>query len=112
MATHSLSRLRDAGGRETLPALPPLDEAATRLVTWLGDVSTEHVLVFGGKGLDLICALLHAGAAEATLRCSYERLEPECASLVIVPAMSSADWLASALAHIRRALIPNGRLIA
>jgi hypothetical protein len=110
MPSRSLSRLHAPGGRHPLPTPPLADQGATRLVDWLGDVSTEHVLVFG-RGLDLICALLNAGAAEAELRCSHDRLEPHCASLVIVPDLPSTDWLASALPHISRALIPNGRLV-
>jgi hypothetical protein len=93
-----------------LPPPPLSDQGATRLVDWLGDVSNEHVLVFG-NGLDLICALLRAGAAEAELRCSHDRLDAHCASLVLVPDLPSTDWLASALPHISRALIPNGRLV-
>ena len=110
MSARSLPHPHGAGGRQPLPSPTLPDRDATKLVEWLGDVSTEHVVVFG-RGLDLICALLHAGAAEATLRCSHERLEPQMASLVIVPALSSTDWLAAALPHIRRTLVATGRLV-
>jgi hypothetical protein len=41
---------------------------------------------------------------------SYERLEADTASLVIVPHIPSLEWLEGALSPIRRALFANGRL--
>ncbi|HME20124.1 MAG TPA: hypothetical protein VKI44_01955 [Acetobacteraceae bacterium] len=41
---------------------------------------------------------------------SHERLEAESASLVLVPQVTSLDWLEGALPPIRRALDANGRL--
>ena len=86
------------------PEVDPLD--------WVGAIDDEeHILVLGGYGPGLMCALLRAGAAHVTHLCSHERLEAGSASLVIVPHVPSLDWLATALPSIRRALTANGRLI-
>ena len=86
------------------PGVDPLD--------WVGAIDDEeHILVLGGYGPGLMCALLRAGAAHVTHLCSHERPEAGSASLVIVPHVASLDWLATALPSIRRALIANGRLI-
>ena len=86
------------------PEVDPLD--------WVGAIDDEdHILVLGGHGPGLMCALLRAGAANVTHLCSHERPEAGSASLVIVPRVPSLDWLATALPSIRRAMVANGRLI-
>ena len=86
------------------PEVDPLD--------WVGAIDdAEPILVLGGYGPDLMCALLRAGAAHVTHLCSHERPEAGSAGLVIVPQVPSLDWLATALPSIRRALAVNGRLI-
>ena len=92
-----------------LPLQPPEPWAA--LLEALGEIEDEsHVLVLGRDGPDLMCALLRAGAPQVTHLCSYERLEADSASLVIVPHVPSLDWLEGTLSPIRRALFMNGRL--
>jgi hypothetical protein len=71
----------------------------------------DHILVLGGQGPELMCALLHAGATNVTHLRAHERPEPVNASLVIVPRVPSLDWLATALPPVRRALTPHGRLM-
>ncbi len=89
---------------------PP--EPGAGLLETLGAIEDEdHILVIGKDGLELMCALLHAGASRVTHLCSHERPEAECASLAIIPQVPSLDWLASALPSIRRALIANGRVV-
>jgi hypothetical protein len=79
---------------------------------WIGSIDgEEHILVLGGSGPGLMCALLRAGAAHVTHLRSHERPEAASASLAIVPHVASLDWLATALPSIRRALTANGRLI-
>jgi hypothetical protein len=88
-------------------------EPTGALLNSLGPIEHEwHILVLGNGGLDLMCALLQAGAPKVTHLCSHERLEAESASLVIVPRASSLEWLEAALPRIRRALINNGCLSA
>jgi hypothetical protein len=78
----------------------------------LGSIQHEwHIVVLGYGGLDLMCALLRAGAPKVTHLCSHGRLEAESASQVIVPRASSLEWLEAALPRIRRALITNGCLV-
>ena len=66
--------------------------------------------MLGRDGPDLMCALLRAGAPKVAHFRSYERLEADSSSLVIVPHVPSLDWLEGALSPIRRALFANGRL--
>jgi hypothetical protein len=93
----------------SLPLQPPEPRAA--LLDALGAIEDEErILVLGKDGPDLMCALLRAGAPQVIHLRSHERLEADSASLVIVPHVSSLDWLESALPPIRRALISGGRL--
>jgi hypothetical protein len=71
----------------------------------------DHILVLGGQGPELMCALLHAGATNVTHLRAFERPEADSASLVIVPRVNSLDWLATALPSIRRALTVHGRIV-
>ena len=81
-------------------------------IEWLDGLTGEdHVLVLGGYGPDLMCALIRAGATHVTHLRSGERPKPGSANLVTVPDVPSLDWLATALPSIRRALIANGRLV-
>ena len=89
-----------------LPA-PEVDPLA-----WIGATDDEkHILVIGGYGPGMTCALLRAGAAPVTHLFSYERPKAGSATLVIVPRVPSLDWLATALPSIRRALVANGPLV-
>jgi hypothetical protein len=99
--------------RRVPPNPPPLTaEPGTDPIAWLGPIEdVDHILVFGGQGPELMCALLHAGAANVTHLRGHERPEPDSASLVIVPRVPSIDWLATALPSICRALTSGGRLM-
>ena len=106
------ARLHHAVRNAALP--PPLQppEPGAALLTSLDAIADEsHILVIGKDGLDLMCALLRAGAAQVTHLCSHERPEADSASMAIVPNVPSPDWLASALPAIRRALHANGCLV-
>jgi hypothetical protein len=79
---------------------------------WIGPVNTEaHIVVLGGSGAELMCALVRAGAARVTHLRSHERPETGDADVVIVPRVPSLDWLATALPRIRRALVANGGVV-
>ena len=95
--------------RHLMPRQP--SEPSEALLNSFGPLEHEwHILVLGNGGLDLMCALLRAGAPRVTHLCSHERLETASASLVIVPRASSVEWLEAALPRIRHALIANGCL--
>lgn len=109
MLTHVRAAVAPRRVPPSLLLRPP--EPGATLLESLGAIEDEdHILVLGGDGPNLMCALLRAGAPQVTHLRSYERLEAKCASLVIVPQTLSVDWLASAMPHIRRALVTNGRL--
>jgi hypothetical protein len=93
------------------PLQPPEPEAA--LLQSLGRFEVEDsILIIGKSGLDLMCALLRAGAAQVTHLCSHEHPDPNSTGLAIVPQAPSLDWLANTIPSLRRALHANGRLVA
>jgi hypothetical protein len=90
---------------------PGADEPDAVPLEGLGSVEHEdQIVVLGGNGPELMCALLRAGAENVIHLRLNERPEPGTASLLIVPRVPSLDWLATALGSIRRALTPDGRL--
>jgi len=110
MLTHARAAVAPRHAPPSFPLQPP--EPRTALLDALGEIDDEkHILVLGGDGPDLMCALLRAGAPRVTHLRSHERLEAGGASLVIVPHVASLDWLERALSPIRRALLANGRLV-
>jgi hypothetical protein len=108
-----LTHIRAAGAAHRARPQPPFQppERGDGLLEQIADVENEHILLLGHHGVDLMCALLRAGALEVTHLNSPERAEPESATIVIVPRMPSHDWLADALRSIGRILLPTGRLI-
>jgi hypothetical protein len=109
MLTHVRAAAAPRRAPPSLPLKPP--DPGSSLLDSFGAVKHEdHILVLGGDGPDLMCALPRAGAAQVTHLRSFERPEAESASVVIVPHAPSLDWLASALPRIRRALMLNGRV--
>jgi hypothetical protein len=109
MLTHVRAARAPRHAPPPLPLQPP--QPGSSLLDSLGAVEDEdHILVLGGAGPDLMCALLRAGAAQVTHLRSFERPEADSVSLVIVPQVPSLDWLASVLPRIRRALMVNGRV--
>src|ERR1700683_4490734 len=94
----------------SIPQFPPEPGVLPRDA--FGAVEDEdHIVVLGGQGPELMCALLRAGAANVTHLRAHERPEAGGASLLIVPRPPSLDWLAAALPSIRRALAEGGRLV-
>ena len=109
MLTHARTVAAPRRTPPSLPLQPP--ELGAALLESLGAIEDEdNILVLGRDGPDLMCALLRAGAPHVTHLCSFERLEADSTSLVIVPQVPSLAWLESALSPIRFALIANGRL--
>jgi hypothetical protein len=110
MQTH----LRAAVPSHRAPPAPSLKppEPGAGLIETIGAIEDEdRILVIGQDGPELMCTLIRAGATQVTHLRSHERPEAESASLAIVPQVPSLDWLAGALPSIRRALLPNGRLV-
>jgi hypothetical protein len=112
LSTHAATMPRRVPPNPPPNPPPPGAESGTNPIGWFGPIEDEdHILVLGGQGPELMCALLHAGATNVTHLRGHERPEPDSASLVIVPRTPSLDWLATALPSIRRALVANGRLV-
>ena len=104
MLTHARAAVAPRRAPPSLPLQPPEPWAA--LLDSLGAIEDEeNIIVLGRDGPDLMCALLRAGAPQVTHLRTHERLEAGSASLVIVPHVTSLDWLETALSSIRRALV-------
>jgi hypothetical protein len=71
----------------------------------------DHIVVLGGQGPALMCALLRAGAPNVTHLRAHERPEAGSASLLVAPRLPSLDWLAAVLPSIRRGMAEGGRLV-
>jgi hypothetical protein len=81
-------------------------------IAWLGSVEDEdHILVLGGPGPELMCALLRAGASNVTHLRACERTEANSVSMIVVPRIPSLDWLATVLPSLRRTLTARGRIV-
>src|ERR1700722_8154671 len=82
MVTHIRSAVAPRRVPPPPPPQPPEPEAGP--LERLGSIEDEdHILVVGKDGLDLMCALLRAGATQVTHLCSHERPEADSASLAI-----------------------------
>ena len=106
-----LSSTHAAGAPRRMP--PGLsDHPPEPLLEAIGPIEEDdHILVLGGLGPELMCALLRAGATNVIHLRAHERPEADSASLVIVPRVPSLDWLATAMPSIHRALTAHGRLV-
>lgn len=110
MLTHARAAVAPRSAPPNLQLLPPEPWAA--LLDQLGSIEDEaSIIVLGRDGPELMCALLRAGAPNVTHLCSHKRLDGESASLVIIPNLTSLDWLHGALPALRRALSTNGRIV-
>jgi hypothetical protein len=109
MLTHAHTASAPHRALPNLSLQPPEPWAA--LLDSLGSIEDEaSIIVLGRDGPDLMCALLRASAPNVTHLCSPERLDPDSASLIILPHLPSVDWLRTALPALRRALSTNGRI--
>ena len=98
-----ITQVRPPPHGETAAAIP--EEPPSARIAWRGVIAeTDRILVLGGRGSDVMCALLRAGAGNVTHLRAHERAEAGGADVVIIPAVPSLDWLATALPSVRRAL--------
>ncbi len=110
MLTHAPDALPTRRAVPNLPLQPP--ELKSALSEGPGSIEDEdNILVLGGDGSDLMCALIRAGARNVTHLRAFDRLEADSTSMVIVPQVRSVDWLEGRLSSIRYALVNNGRLV-
>lgn len=77
----------------------------------IGDPTGERVVIIGHDTLDLMCAVIRAGAAEVTLLRLRERPEAQEADLAILVGLASAQEASAAVMQARRALAPTGRIV-
>ena len=103
-----IRRARAARPETCPPAEPDPDSV---LLTCIGEVAGERALILGRGALDVMCALIRAGATEVTALCRNDRPEPASADLVVVSDMVSAESAPGLIGHARRALVTAGRIV-
>jgi len=103
-----LQKARAARTEARPPVAPDPD---TVLLACIGEVAGERALILGCGALDVMCALIRAGATEVTELCRNDRPEPASADLVVVPDLVSADSAPDIVGHARRALATAGRIV-
>jgi hypothetical protein len=82
-----------------------------KLLACIGEVGGERALVLGRGGLDVMCALIGAGAREVTGLCRNDRPKPASADVVVVPNLATADLAPGVVGHAKRALATAGRIV-
>ena len=96
------------------PRQPPTamaDRPATAgLLDDIDPISRTRILVVGEDTLEVLCALIRRGCAEAAELCRDDRAEAHSADLVLVPHVANLDGMRRAVAQARRALVPGGRV--
>jgi hypothetical protein len=90
---------------------PVDDDPDPALLSLLGEMDGEHVLLVGNNALELMCALLRRGAGEVTLLRPTVRPEPQTVDLAIIARVGSLDAAVTAIGHARRALTATGRIV-
>jgi hypothetical protein len=107
----SLAQRAAVRPRTTPPTPPAGVDPDTALLQLAGEVRNEHALIIGPNSLDLMCALIRRGVADATLLRQGVRPERATADLAVATEIASTEQALSVMAHARRALTASGRLI-
>jgi putative intracellular protease/amidase len=74
-----------------------------------GDMTNARVLVVADHGLDLMCGLIRRGCLAATVLHPGDKPDADNYDVVFIPLATSPD---DVIRLARRALAPNGRLVA
>src|SRR5580658_3045272 len=107
----SLAQRAAVRPRTTPPTPPAGIDPDTAVLQLAGEVRNEHALLIGPNALNLMCALIRRGAAEATLLRQGIRPQRATADRAVATEIASPEQALSVLAHARRALTASGRLI-
>lgn len=87
------------------------DSPSAVLLAAIGDIANERAVILGQGALDVMCALIRAGAAEVTELCGTARPEANSADLVVVPSVESPGEIPPVIRSARRTLASAGRLV-
>lgn len=77
-----------------------------------GDMRNARVLVVAEHGLDLMCGLIRRGCMATTMLRSGDKPDTDDYDVVFVPLASALPSPDHVIRLARRAIVPNGRLIA
>jgi hypothetical protein len=87
------------------------DSHATILLAAIGDIVGERAVILGQGAVDVMCALIRAGAPEVTELAHSARLDANSVDLMVVPNVASLDQAEATIRQARRALASAGRLV-
>jgi hypothetical protein len=98
------------------PAQPqpgsPENEPLDPLLRLAEEINSTRALILAENGLELMCTLIRHGCPTATAIRPGGKPDAGAYDLVVVPETSASSALDPLIRQIRRALAPNGRLIA
>ena len=109
MSTHWNARSPTAPSADMLRQ--PLDRRDAALLSLADPGADSRVVVFDPGALDLTCALIGMGVAEATIARPGCPRRAVTADIAIVPAVATAGFLLSAIGCARAMLCPLGTIV-
>ncbi|MBV8400318.1 MAG: hypothetical protein JOZ17_16485 [Acetobacteraceae bacterium] len=110
MLRQARNSLADFTSPRRAPPAMAGSHATAGLLDDIDPTSQARVLVIGEDTLEVLCALIRRGCAEATELCRDDRAETHSADLVLVPHVTNLDSMRRAVSQARRALVPGGRI--
>ena len=88
-----------------------LSAIETALLTLANPSLDSRVSLIGPNTLELLCALVRRGSADASATRVSDRPQPATADIAIIADAASPDCLMRAIAHARRILAPLGIIV-
>jgi hypothetical protein len=112
LVSHSGLRVPPPARVATVPDQPEGAERLEHVLEFAMPIAGSHALIVSRNGIDLMCALLRHGCAEAAEIHFDGKPDAGQSDLVIFPDLTGADSPARICHLAQRALVPTGRLIA
>lgn len=110
-ASKKVAGIKERKRERACAANAALIASDAELLSIAGRIRGERILIFGSSALELLCAVLHKGAAEATLLRAEVKPDEHVANLAIVNGIRSSEGALAAVTRAGRALAASGRIV-
>jgi hypothetical protein len=87
------------------------DGPSTALISYAGDIASDHVLVLGHNAPAIMWTLIRRGCISVTELGRRDRPDTHMADLAIVPDVATLDDAALVIQHAKRGLTSAGRIV-